>query len=595
MSEVKVNKISPRSGTTITLGDSGDTFTVPSGVTFDASSGGLAGTLTTAAQPNITSVGTLTSFTSTGIDDNATSTAITIDSNENVGIGTSSPSNPLHLSSTSYPQFAIQNSTSTYRMGVDSNQKLIFDPISGSTRNIVFQNSGAGEINVGIGTSSPDLIGFGSGTNGLEIADATIAGLRLNGNNSDSFFLVSGAGQHWVYGKGSVPLSFSTNGTEAMRIDSSGNVGIGTSSPGHKLEVSGNAKANNFTNRTSLQGIDATPDDVNRFELGGGYLNLYRDDTAEVNQIQFGKNGTLAAAFSTGADYLAIKTNGDNERMRITSTGNAGIGTTSPSFKFEVDAGSDSGMGKFISSIDGGTTNLYVGNSFNTSGSTDEKTRVTFLLGNGSSAIGAYKENDTTTGANRDCGIEIYTQENNSEQVRFRIDHVGNITATDTSIGSLSDERLKKDITDFTYNLDTFKSLKPRTFNWKNAWLHGNETNRRGFIAQELETVDSYWVSKQKVSKKPDDILEEATYYEVGDEIPEGKKIGDIKTEATYSYKYKKGDGSDNDLLNDGTDLDNIEMIAKLGKKDAMYVSVIQQLITKIESLEARITTLENA
>src|SRR5210317_1099679 len=84
MSEIKVNKLSPRSGTTVTLGDSGDTITIPSGVTFDASSGGLAGTLTTVAQPNITSVGTLTSFTSTGIDDNATSTAISIDSSQNV-------------------------------------------------------------------------------------------------------------------------------------------------------------------------------------------------------------------------------------------------------------------------------------------------------------------------------------------------------------------------------------------------------------------------------------------------------------------------------------------------------------------------------
>ena len=34
MSEVKVNKISPRSGTTVTLGDSGDTFTIPSGATI---------------------------------------------------------------------------------------------------------------------------------------------------------------------------------------------------------------------------------------------------------------------------------------------------------------------------------------------------------------------------------------------------------------------------------------------------------------------------------------------------------------------------------------------------------------------------------
>ena len=48
----------------------------------------ITGTLATAAQPNITSVGTLTGFTSTGIDDNADATAITITSAENVGIGT---------------------------------------------------------------------------------------------------------------------------------------------------------------------------------------------------------------------------------------------------------------------------------------------------------------------------------------------------------------------------------------------------------------------------------------------------------------------------------------------------------------------------
>ena len=47
---------------------------------------GIAATLTTAAQPNITSVGTLTGFTSTGIDDNATSTTITIDSSDNVTV-----------------------------------------------------------------------------------------------------------------------------------------------------------------------------------------------------------------------------------------------------------------------------------------------------------------------------------------------------------------------------------------------------------------------------------------------------------------------------------------------------------------------------
>jgi len=41
MSEIKVNKLSPRTGTTVTLGDSGDTITVPAGATFDSSSGTL--------------------------------------------------------------------------------------------------------------------------------------------------------------------------------------------------------------------------------------------------------------------------------------------------------------------------------------------------------------------------------------------------------------------------------------------------------------------------------------------------------------------------------------------------------------------------
>ena len=58
MSEVKTNKISPRSGTAFTLGDSGDTFTIPSGVTIDASAGtatGFGGDNTPAFQAYISS------------------------------------------------------------------------------------------------------------------------------------------------------------------------------------------------------------------------------------------------------------------------------------------------------------------------------------------------------------------------------------------------------------------------------------------------------------------------------------------------------------------------------------------------------------
>ena len=72
MSKLEVDAIEPQSGTTLTIGASGDSVNIASGAT-------------------------ITDFTSTGIDDNATSTAITIDSSENVGIGESSPGTKLEV------------------------------------------------------------------------------------------------------------------------------------------------------------------------------------------------------------------------------------------------------------------------------------------------------------------------------------------------------------------------------------------------------------------------------------------------------------------------------------------------------------------
>ncbi len=116
MSEVKVNKLSPRSGTTVTIGDSGDTVNIVgtlqnngSAIPGDISSvvagtglsgGGTSGDVTInieAAQPTITSLGTITTFRSTGIDDNANALAMTIDSSENIGIGTTAPVTTLDV------------------------------------------------------------------------------------------------------------------------------------------------------------------------------------------------------------------------------------------------------------------------------------------------------------------------------------------------------------------------------------------------------------------------------------------------------------------------------------------------------------------
>jgi hypothetical protein len=85
MSEVKVNKISPRSGTDVALGDSGDTFTVPSGATLDIASGATltnSGTATGFAsiawQSSIVTASTLTAVAGNGYWINTTSNACTI-------------------------------------------------------------------------------------------------------------------------------------------------------------------------------------------------------------------------------------------------------------------------------------------------------------------------------------------------------------------------------------------------------------------------------------------------------------------------------------------------------------------------------------
>ena len=83
MSELKVNKVSPRSGTTVTLGDSGDTITIPSGATIDASGATL--TLPTTIEVNTIEPASGTTLT---LGDSGDTVAIPSGATLTIGSGT---------------------------------------------------------------------------------------------------------------------------------------------------------------------------------------------------------------------------------------------------------------------------------------------------------------------------------------------------------------------------------------------------------------------------------------------------------------------------------------------------------------------------
>jgi hypothetical protein len=190
-------------------------------------------------------------------------TNMILDASGNVGIGTTSPATNLDILDTSETILTIRASDS-----------------SGTRTAIRFQDGGTG-----------------TGTNGLFIG-RSFGGNYISTNQAE-------------------PLIFTTNGTEAMRIDSSGNVGIGTASPVAKLQVhnSGTGGADHsyayFT--TGDTGSTSTDGLTVGYAASNIAVLVNREDTP--------------LSIATGNSNITFSTNA-SERMRIDASGNVLVGKT---------------------------------------------------------------------------------------------------------------------------------------------------------------------------------------------------------------------------------------------------------------------------
>ena len=192
----------------------------------------------------------------------------------------------------------------------------------GSNTQVQYNNNGtlAGSsnfvftgTNVGIGTSSPvgklDIL---TGTNRGFFDDSAGSLFRLNSvNAANSVYAPLGL-------NGSV-LTFEINATESARIDSSGNVGIGTTSPSARLNI---LSAGGWTSSNWGKGFY-----VNTSGSACNPAIGISDYTGSNNWAIVNLSGALT--FNTGP-AITDSTTAGVERMRIDSSGNVGIGTTSP-------------------------------------------------------------------------------------------------------------------------------------------------------------------------------------------------------------------------------------------------------------------------
>jgi len=388
-----------------------------------------------------------------------------------LGIGTSSPSAPLTVSTT------------------------------GSGDAVIIESTEAGSSN------APDLVLHRNSASPAD--DDSLGIIRFRGENdaSEAIDLINIFGQVTDVSDGSEDstLYFKTytDGAEQSPLTLVGaNVGIGTTSPSQLLHVHGG----------KIQITRST--DVNEFGLieqdaSGSAMGIFTNGGA----IRFGANGT------------------STEHMRIDASGNVGIGITTVAAELHVNETNAGGLGGRMliqnnSSTSGSYCQLILaptaataadrcvviqaentdGNNnqaivFKTSagGSPTERVRIRpygdLLVGTTSAAqnssAGVKLNNDGGQGrcfvVGSGSGGEGFSLHDGSAY-KFFVTYAGVINATTTTISGISDERLKENIKDLDQGLADILKLKPRTFDWKEGEGTGKK-NVSGFIAQEAETA----------------------------------------------------------------------------------------------------------
>jgi hypothetical protein len=349
--------------------------------------------------------------------------------------------------------------------------------------------------NMGIGTTSPSSIGTNYTT--LDIRGSAGGGLRFGVSASTSNFqMYTDATNVQMYTAAAIPIVISNNNIERMRITSGGDVGIGLSSPGGRFDIA----------QVSRVRWDLSNDYVYQSVINAAG-NAYKANIVDASQHQFYYSGV--------------------EAMRITTAGNVGIGTISPSRRLQV---SQSNATTYASDFDNTpnqlylvntntTTNAYTGLQMDVGGNSqaaisavrvgDGEVAMTFssrvagtraermrIDSSGNLLVGKSASNNTTSGLQLDSfsgnagRVTCVKSASGSFSVWSNFHsgtYVGGIDMSNTATGfpTSSDVRLKKNIQEAPSALDRVNQMRIVSHDWKIDDSHVEF----GVIAQELQPI----------------------------------------------------------------------------------------------------------
>ena len=346
----------------------------------------------------------------------AQDTTLTITTGGNVGVGTTSPAYKLDINGTVNATAFRGNGSLLTNLPSSSSQWTT----SGSN---IYYNSG----NVGIGTTSPS-----TALHIVSSATATSLKLRNTGGTISDWQIQSDGG---VSGQGaSLVLYSATASAYRMIINGSGNVGIGTTAPGSRLNV-----------------WQTTNGALAMFDGGSGKGLTLQTNPTSVDIVSYG--GSSAQNYSdlflrAGASGIIVKA----------GTGKVGIGTTTPIFPLDVIHATDGIRIQTASNSNSDIPFLVRSNG--------GATECLFVGGNGNVGIG-------TSSPSQKLSVS------------------GNICYTG-SIGACSDVRYKKNITPLTGSLDNVSKLNGVSYFWKADEFPDKKftgTKQIGVIAQEIEKI----------------------------------------------------------------------------------------------------------